>query len=174
MEYGAIPLLIRDIAKKNADLAAFRFKKDGTWVDVMWPEALETVTRISKSLVALGVEFGDRICILSQTRLEWALSDFGIVTCGGVTVGIYQSNLGPDCAYIVNHSDAFHVRQMLQAPPDTREAGQALRQSLGLTSHEESHRQRRRRVLGVVVPRCSDSELERAARRRESAVLRSP
>jgi long-chain acyl-CoA synthetase len=49
---------------------------------------------------------GDRVCILSGTRLEWSLSDYGIVGCGAVTVGIYHSLLPHDCAYIVNHSDA--------------------------------------------------------------------
>jgi long-chain acyl-CoA synthetase len=31
--------------------------------------------------------------------------DFGIVNCGAVTVGIYPTNLAPDCAYIINHCD---------------------------------------------------------------------
>jgi long-chain acyl-CoA synthetase len=46
------------------------------------------------------------VCILSRTRLEWVLSDFGAVCCGAVTVGIYPSNLAADCAYIAGHADA--------------------------------------------------------------------
>ena len=49
---------------------------------------------------------GDRVAILGQTRLEWVQADTGTMNAGGVTVGIYPSNLGPECAYIMNDSGA--------------------------------------------------------------------
>jgi long-chain acyl-CoA synthetase len=73
---------------------------------VTWREQAERCKKISKSLIALGVQKGDRVNILSTTRLEWVQCDFGIGNCGAVTVGIYPTNLPADCAYIINHCDA--------------------------------------------------------------------
>ena len=106
MDHQSIYQLFQEIATVNGAKLAFQHKKDGHWFDVTWTEARETVARISKALIALDVAKGDRVCILSGTRLEWSLGDLGIVGCGAVTVGIYHSLLPSDCAYIINHCDA--------------------------------------------------------------------
>jgi long-chain acyl-CoA synthetase len=94
------------VCTEHADNPAYVFKLDGRWHTLTWKEHEATVIRISKALMALGVAPGERVCVLSDTRLEWVQSDFGIHSCGGVTVGIYPSNLPEDCAYIINHCDA--------------------------------------------------------------------
>lgn len=106
MTHKSIHELFHDISTKNANKVAYRYKREGQWRDVTWAENEARCQQISKSLMALQVKKGDKVNILSQTRLEWVQCDFGIANCGGVTVGIYPSNLAPDCAYIVNHSDA--------------------------------------------------------------------
>jgi long-chain acyl-CoA synthetase len=106
MDHQSIYQLFQEITTVNGSKLAFQYKKGGNWFDVTWTEARESVARVSKALIAMDVAKGDRICILSGTRLEWSLSDYGIVSCGAVTVGIYHSSLASDCAYIINHSDA--------------------------------------------------------------------
>jgi long-chain acyl-CoA synthetase len=98
--------LFLQVTTANAQEIAFRYKRDGCWVDVTWSEQRAAVDRISKGLLALGVEKGDRVCILSSTRLEWVRCDTAIVNAGAVSVGIYHSNLAPECAYILEHSEA--------------------------------------------------------------------
>ena len=106
MEYQSLYELFQGVSTTNSDRPAYRFKKAGTWTELTWAETREEVNRVSRALIASGVRKGDRVCILSRTRIEWALADYGIVCCGGVTAGIYPSNLAEDCAYIVNHTDA--------------------------------------------------------------------
>ena len=106
MQYESIHQLFEDVSKSNADRVAYRYKKDGEWLDVTWGQSRDTARKVSKSLMALGIEKGTVVIILGQTRLEWVMSDLGIVSCGGVTVGIYPSTLPADCAYIINHSEA--------------------------------------------------------------------
>ncbi len=106
MRHQSIYELFHEITSKNPDKISYRYKSAGAWKGVTWREQAETCKKISKSLMALGVKKGDRVNILSPTRLEWVQCDFGIVNCGAVTVGIYPTNLAPDCAYIINHSDA--------------------------------------------------------------------
>jgi long-chain acyl-CoA synthetase len=106
MEYQSLYELFQGVSATHSGRPAYRYKKNGTWVDLTWARTREEVNRVSRALLAEGVGKGDRVCILGRTRLEWVLADFGIVCCGGATAGIYPSNLAEDCAYIVNHSDA--------------------------------------------------------------------
>jgi long-chain acyl-CoA synthetase len=98
--------LFRQVTASHPDEAAFRLKRGGRWIDVTWAAHRATVERIARSLLALGVEKGDRVAILSGTRLEWVQCDTAIVTIGAVTVGIYHSNLAAECAFVLDHSDA--------------------------------------------------------------------
>lgn len=95
-----------NVCEKNKDKIAYRYKKGIDWKPVTWGEHQETCKKISKSLMALGIEKGDKVNILSQTRLEWIQVDIATVSIGAIIVGIYANNLPDDCAYIINHSDA--------------------------------------------------------------------
>ena len=105
MDYRSIYELFKAVSASGGDRVIYRYKKDGNWVDVTWPEYHAAVTAVGKGLIALGVGRNSKAGILSQSRLEWVLCDLGIVTTGAVTVGIYPANLASDCAYIINHSD---------------------------------------------------------------------
>jgi len=132
MQHQSIYELFHEIVKKNPNKVAYRYKSGGAWKNVTWREQAETCKKISKSLIALGVKKGDRVNILSATRLEWVQCDFGIANCGGVTVGIYPTNLAPDCAYIINHCDAEVIfvenQDQLNKVQQTRKETPKLRQ----------------------------------------------
>ena len=98
--------LFKNVCEKNKDKVAYRYKDRTSWKPVTWGEHRETCKKISKSLMALGIKKGDKVNILSWTRLGWIQLDMAAVSIGAVTVGIYHSNLSDDCAYIINHSDA--------------------------------------------------------------------
>jgi long-chain acyl-CoA synthetase len=98
--------LFKNVCEKNKDKIAYRYKDGTNWKPVTWGEHQETCKKISKSLMALGIKKGDKVTILSWTRLEWIQLDLATVSIGAITVGIYQSSLPDDCAYIINHSDA--------------------------------------------------------------------
>jgi len=95
-----------NVCEKNKGKIAYRYKKGIDWKPVTWGEHQETCKKISKSLMALGIEKGDKVNILSQTRLEWIQVDIATVSIGAIIVGIYANYLPDDCAYIINHSDA--------------------------------------------------------------------
>lgn len=98
--------LFKNVCEQNADKVALRYKEGTEWKAVTWKEHQETCKNISKSLMALGVNRGDKVNLLSSTRAEWIQVDMATVSIGAVLVGIYASNLAEDCAYIINHSDA--------------------------------------------------------------------
>ncbi len=98
--------LFKNVCEKNRDKIAYRHKEGTDWKPVTWGEHRETCKKISKTLMALGIGKDDKICILSQTRMEWIQVDIATVSIGAVIVGIYPFSIPDDCAYIINHSDA--------------------------------------------------------------------
>jgi len=99
-----------DVLKKrcrtDADKAAFLVKRDDRWEPTTWADVDAESDRIAAALLAIGLEKADTVCILSNTRLEWTLSDLGIIKAGGVSIGIYQTLSGEQAAYILADSQA--------------------------------------------------------------------
>jgi long-chain acyl-CoA synthetase len=90
----------------SPDAVAFR-QHDGTdWRPTTFKQADAAAREIAAGLVARGVVPGDRVCLLSQTRLEWVLADVGILLAGGVTVPIYASNTAEQCEFIIKDAGA--------------------------------------------------------------------
>ena len=97
-----------DVAKHSGK-PALRFKAGDEWRDIGYDELGDAVREIALGLVDLGIEPGDRVAILSHTRPEWTLSNFGILTAGGVSVSIYQTNSPEECHYVLDHSESRAV-----------------------------------------------------------------
>jgi long-chain acyl-CoA synthetase len=61
-----------------------------------WNEWLRTSTEIALGLRALGLRKGEIVCILSETRAEFYLTDVGIMAAGGVAAALYTAYPMPD------------------------------------------------------------------------------
>src|SRR5512145_557197 len=82
---------------------------DGGYSPVTYRQAGDAAREIALGLMAAGISRGDRVAILSTTRLEWCLADIGGILGGFVTVPIYSSNLPDQVEYILAHSRARAV-----------------------------------------------------------------
>ena len=102
----SIPQKIFERVRETPDLVLFINKEQGKWRDITWKEVGGIIIEISNGLLALGLKTDEKVCILSENRLEWLYADFGIISAGGVTAAIYPSNLSDEVEYIVNHCEA--------------------------------------------------------------------
>jgi long-chain acyl-CoA synthetase len=96
-------------AERFADRVAVRHKRDGEWTDVTFSEVWSTASEIGRGLIDLGLEPGDRVCILCNTRPEWTYCDFGIASAGLTVVPIYPTNSPEECEWVVGNSEAQAV-----------------------------------------------------------------
>jgi long-chain acyl-CoA synthetase len=103
---GTLVDLFFEAVDRFQDHAAFRYHKDGEWLDISHRDALETVRKGAVALKALGLERGDRAAILSENRPEWALTDYACLTAGVVDVPIYATLTPKQIAYILDDSGA--------------------------------------------------------------------
>ncbi len=104
MEPKTVVDMFRQICRENAARTAYMYKHDGHWHGLTWADQEAAVKRVGKALIAAGIRHGDRVGILAQTRLEWVQADLGTNNVGAVTMGVYPSMLGPDCAYVLSFS----------------------------------------------------------------------
>src|ERR1700709_868519 len=98
-------LLVRS-AELYGSRPAVRYKEGGAWVDRSFPQVLDIAKPLSLGLVALGVEKGDRVSILGNTRPEWTYFDYAALSIGATVVPIYQTNSPEECGYVLENSDA--------------------------------------------------------------------
>ena len=70
-------------------------------------EFVDEMDRVSRGLVALGMQPGDRVALISHNnRCEWNLMDHGILQAGGIDVPLYPTMTEQDYLYILNHSES--------------------------------------------------------------------
>jgi long-chain acyl-CoA synthetase len=95
-----------DAAERHRDRLAVRYQRDGEWREKTFAEVSEIVDQIALGLVALGVEAGDRVGLLANTRPEWTFSSLAISRAGAVVVPIYPTNSPEECEWVLGNSDA--------------------------------------------------------------------
>jgi long-chain acyl-CoA synthetase len=98
--------LIPHAAAEHAEHTAVRFKRGGAWHDVSYAELAVIVREIGLGLIDLGIEPGERVCILANTRPEWSYADLGATAAGAVVVPIYQTNSPEECLWVISDSGA--------------------------------------------------------------------
>jgi long-chain acyl-CoA synthetase len=109
-DYRGVHQMLCETVDEHATKEAYRWFDDNAVPDsVTWSEFYQGVKQAAKSLMALGVQRGDKVNILSYSSYRWVLTDMANMSIGGVTVGVYQSNLPKDCRYIIDHCDAVVV-----------------------------------------------------------------
>ncbi len=96
-------------AAEKGDAPFLWAKRDGEWRSTSWAEARQQVIALATSLRAIGLEPGDRVCLVSENRPEWLMSDLAIMAAGCVTVPTYTTNTTRDHAHILGNSGAKAV-----------------------------------------------------------------
>src|SRR5271155_1827508 len=101
--------LVASSAGENAEQVAVRYKRDGSWHDVTYTQLAEIVEEIALGLIDLGIEAGERVCILANTRPEWSYVDMAATSTGAVVVPIYPTNSPEECLWVISDSEASTI-----------------------------------------------------------------
>ena len=102
---------IIDFVEKNtrqfADHVYLREKVDGKWKEITQEQTRNEAYRIGAGLISLGVQKGDKIALLSESRAMWILAEIGALYAGAVDVPL-SVNLGDgkDLVFRINHSES--------------------------------------------------------------------
>ena len=110
MENKARPTIIDFVEKYThqfPDHTYLREKVDGVWKEITQEQTRREAYRIGAGLMALGLEKGDKIALLSESRAMWILAELGALYAGATDVPL-SVNLGADADLVfrIGHSDS--------------------------------------------------------------------
>ena len=104
------PATLIDVFKRAARAHnrpdALNYKRDGEWVSLSSAEMLARLQHVAAGLYAIGIRHGDRVALLSDSRVEWTLTDAGCLFAGAVDVPVYPTLTPPQVRYILHDSGA--------------------------------------------------------------------
>ena len=95
-------MLLRSTA--GHDGAALRFHDGEAWTELSYADLGTAVREIAAGLAAIGIDPGDRVSILAETRPEWTLADLGALCAGAVVAPIYDTNSPEECRHVLAHA----------------------------------------------------------------------
>ena len=72
------------VARLHPRPNTLNYKKDGQWQPISSAEMLGRIRQIAAGLYSLGVRHGDRVALLSESRVEWTLTDGGCQFAGAI------------------------------------------------------------------------------------------
>jgi long-chain acyl-CoA synthetase len=99
-------LLVDAVDRWGARVALRRRREPLRWSVLSWTELGSKVEAVAAGLAELGLGRGDPVALLSTTRVEWTLVDYGVLSLGAVTVPIYHSSTPGQVAYVLRDSGA--------------------------------------------------------------------
>ena len=106
LEGATIPAMFWNGVEKRGKQVWLRQKKLGIWRSWNWTETGEAVREIAGGLLSLGFARGECASILSNTVVEWVLADLAVLSCGGVSNGIYPTDAASQVHYLCEDSSS--------------------------------------------------------------------
>ncbi len=84
----------------------FVTKTNGNWIGLSTQDFLTRAMRISRGLIAYGIQPGDKVAVASSNRVEWNIFDIAVQQVGAVYVPLYPNISEGDYKFILNDSTA--------------------------------------------------------------------
>ena len=110
MELDTLPKHLQSMREKHGDRRiAMRQKDRGIWRAYTWEDFYGQVRSLSLGLMKLGMQRGEKACIIGDNDPQYFWAQLAIQAAGGVAVGIFTDSIPSEIQYMVEHSDATFV-----------------------------------------------------------------
>jgi len=104
-----IPALFWNGVAARSARVLMREKKLGLWREWTWAHIGQAVREVGDGLLSLGFAPADCASILANTVVEWVLADLAVLSCGGVSNGIYPTDAPAQVEYLLLDSRSRFV-----------------------------------------------------------------
>jgi long-chain acyl-CoA synthetase len=104
MAGDTLPELFWNAVAARGPKVWLRQKDLGIWHSWTWDQAAVAVREIGCGLLSLGFGRAECAAILSNTLVEWVLTDLAIMSCAGVSNGIYPTDAPSQVHYLCEDS----------------------------------------------------------------------
>lgn len=104
-----LPAMFWNAVAKRGDATLMRQKDLGIWRGWSWNQVGTVVRELAMGLAAQGLQAGDCVSILSNTRIEWVWCDLAVLSAGGVANGIYPTDSVEQVQFLCEDSSTVVV-----------------------------------------------------------------
>ncbi|MDX1919787.1 MAG: AMP-binding protein, partial [Candidatus Caenarcaniphilales bacterium] len=113
-----LPYLFYDRAREFSSIVAFYYNpqegnsknRDKIQLNSLtWQEVKNKVDSLAAGLISKGLQKGERVGILANTRYEWAVVDIGTLSAGGILATYYHTCTPEELIYLINDSGAKYL-----------------------------------------------------------------
>jgi len=87
----------------------FGTKREGKWQWSTFREIGKQVDDLRAGMAAVGIKAGDRVCVISNNREEWAIACYACYGLGAAMVPLYEAQAEKEWAFIANDCEAVAV-----------------------------------------------------------------
>ncbi len=102
-------MLARRAAEHPGQVAVERRTAVGSWRPVTIDELVRGIEDTARGLIGLGLQPGEHFAILAPTSYEWAVFDAAALSCGAVTVPIYETDSAAQIHHILEDAQVALV-----------------------------------------------------------------
>ena len=82
----------------------FATKIAGDWIGTSTQQFLDEVMLVSRGLIALNIQKGDRVSVSANNRVEWNVFDIAVQQIGAILVPLYPTSSESDYSFIINNA----------------------------------------------------------------------
>ena len=90
--------------KNYPNATMFVTKVSGDWIGTSTQQFLDEVMLVSRGLIALNVQKGDRVSVSANNRVEWNIFDIAVQQIGAILVPLYPTSSESDYSFIINNA----------------------------------------------------------------------
>jgi long-chain acyl-CoA synthetase len=91
--------------KNYPNSTMFVTKTNGVWNGMKTADFVDKANLLSRGLISLGINAGDRVAVSSNNRVEWNLFDIAVQQAGAVLVPLYPNISENDYRFILNDAE---------------------------------------------------------------------
>jgi len=104
--YKTLCDIFEDAVTQHGSRELFGTKSGGEWRFTTYAEFGVLVDRMRGGLSSIGVERGDRVAMVSNNRVEWAVTAFACYTLGAVFVPMYEAQSPSEWEFVARECEA--------------------------------------------------------------------
>ena len=104
--HHTLPQLLAKRVQMHPNAVAIRQKEFGIWQEITWAMYLERVRHFALGLYALGLRREDKLAVIADNIPQWFYAELGAQSLGAISVGVYQSSVPSEIAYMLEYTEA--------------------------------------------------------------------
>jgi long-chain acyl-CoA synthetase len=108
-QYTLPQILALQAERLGTERIAIREKAYGIWQAYHWQDYLRYTRHVALGFLALGLERGENVALLTNNHPEWLFSELGGQAMGAVTVNLFTSSFAKEMTTLLNRIQASYV-----------------------------------------------------------------